>query len=156
LCSESVGFDALLQPDKFKAGRFCVMKQHGESLRVAEKVASLRLKTVLLVYHRDASRIALKWFLTISGYVVDSVCNGEEAIAVFDPVIHDMVVTDNVMPGMSAVEMAHIIKLRSPTTPVVMYTGKPPLDSSCLDLVVERSAHMLALKVEMDRILAEH
>ena len=109
---------------------------------------------MLLVYHRDASRIALKWFLTVSGYVVDSVRNGEEAIAVFDPVIHDMVVTDNTMPGMTGVEMAHIIKLRSPRTPVVMYSGNPPSDSSCLDLVVEKTTHVVALKVEMDRILA--
>jgi len=106
-----------------------------------------------LVYDRDASRHALKWFLTISGYVVDSVCNGEEAIAVFNPVIHDMVVTDNAMAGMTGVELAHIIKLRSPATPVVMYAGEPPSDDSCLDLVIERATHMLALKVEMDRIL---
>ncbi len=130
------------------------MKSRGETMRLEEKAESLPLKTVLLVYHRDASRIALKWFLTVSGYVVDSVRNGEEAIAVFDPVIHDMVVTDNTMPGMTGVEMAHIIKLRSPRTPVVMYSGNPPSDSSCLDLVVEKTTHVVALKVEMDRILA--
>jgi two-component system alkaline phosphatase synthesis response regulator PhoP len=132
------------------------MKRRCEPLRRAERLTSLPLRTVLLVYDRDAARNALKWFLTISGYVVDSVCNGEEAIAVFDPVIHDMVVTDNAMPGMTGVEMAHIIKLRSPTTPVVMYTGKPPSEDSCLDLVIARSTHMLALKVEMDRILGAH
>jgi len=118
------------------------------------KPTSLSLKTVLLVYDRDDSRIVLKWFLTNSGYVVDSVCSAEEAISVFDPLIHDMVITDNPMPGMSGAEMAHIIKLRSPATPVVMYTGKAPSDCSCLDLVLERSTHIHALKVEMDRVLA--
>jgi DNA-binding NtrC family response regulator len=132
------------------------MKQRCEPLRPVEKRVSAPLRTVLLVYDRDAARNALKWFLTISGYVVDSVCNGEEAIAVFDPVIHDMVVTDNAMGGMTGAEMAHIIKLRSPATPVVMYTGQEPSDYSCLDLVIARSTHMLALKVEMDRILAAH
>ena len=119
-----------------------------------EKLTSLSLKTILLVHARDDSRIVLKWFLTNSGYVVDSVRNAEEAIAVFDPVIHDMVVTDNAMARMTGAEMAHIIKLRSPTTPVVMYARQPPSDSSCLDLVVERSTHMLVLKAGMDRIFA--
>jgi CheY-like chemotaxis protein len=109
-----------------------------------------------LVYERDDSRIALRWFLTHFGYVVDSVRNAEEAISVFDPAIHDLVVTDNAMPGMTGTEMAHVIKLRSPRTPVVMYTGKPPSDASCLDLVIEGSAHMLALKVGIDNILAGH
>src|ERR1700677_2823673 len=124
-------------------------KNMAESLCLVPKLASPPLKTVLLVYDRDDSRIVLKWFLSSSGYVVDSVRNAEEAVAVFDPVIHDMVVTDNSMAGMTGVEMAHVIKLRSPKTPVVMYTSKPPLDWSCLDLVLERSTHMLALKLGM-------
>jgi DNA-binding NtrC family response regulator len=121
-----------------------------------EKLSTLLPKTVLLVHNRDNSRVVLKWFLTNSGYVVDSVCNAEEAITVFDPVIHDMVVvvTDKSITGMTGTEMSHIIKLRSPTTPVVMYTGKPPTDYSCLDLVIERSTHMLVLKAGMDRIFA--
>lgn len=119
-----------------------------------EKLVSLPLKTVLLVYEKDEVRIALKWFLASSGYVVDSVRNAEEAVAVFDPVIHDMVVTDNSMPGMTGAEMAHIVKLRSPATPVVMYSGTPPSDDSCLDLVIDRSTHMVVLKAGIDRILA--
>jgi len=115
---------------------------------------STPLKTVLLVSDQDDSRILLRWFLSTSGYVVESVRNAPEAMSVFDPAIHDMIVTENVMPGMSGVEMAHIIKLRSPTTPVVMYTGNPPSDCSCLNLVVERSAHMLVLKMGMDRVFA--
>ena len=84
--------------------------------------------------------MALKWFLTNSGYVVDCVRNAEEAIAVFHPVIHDLVVTENAMPGMTGAEMARIIKLRSPATPVVMYAGKPPVDCSCVDLIINGSA----------------
>jgi CheY-like chemotaxis protein len=118
------------------------------------RVASLPLKTILLVCNRDDSRIALKWFLTDSGYVIDCVRNTEEAMAVFHPVIHDLVVTEDSMAGMTGAELAQIIKLRSPNTPVVMYAGKPPSDSSCLDLVIKRSAHMLILKVGIDMILA--
>jgi hypothetical protein len=31
---------------------------------------------------------------------------------------------------------------RSPSTPVLMYTGRPPEDRSCLDLVIQKSAHI--------------
>ena len=130
------------------------MKNRCEPASLAEKLPSVPPKTILLVCDRDDSRIALRWFLSVSGYVVDSVRSAEEAIAVFHPEIHDLVVTDNAMNGMSGVEMAHIVKLRSPSTPVVMYAIEPPSDSSCLDLVVERSTHMVVLKAGMDRLLS--
>jgi DNA-binding NtrC family response regulator len=112
------------------------------------------LKTLLLVLEKGNLRLALKWFLTHSGYVVDCVNNAQEAIAVFHPVIHDLVVTGNTMPGMSGAEMARLIKTRSPATPIVMMADKLPADSSCVDLVIKGTAHMLVLKVGIDRILA--
>ena len=111
-------------------------------------------KTILLVDDEDESRITTKWFLTNFGYVVDSASGGEEALALFDPKIHDVVVTDNSMPGMTGSEMARVIKLRSPSTPVLMYTGLTPEDLSCVDLVIQRPAHMLALKEGVDKLLA--
>jgi len=111
------------------------------------------LKTVLLVDDGDDSRVTTKWFLSNFGYAVDSVRSAEEALALFDPKIHDVIVTDNSMPGMTGAEMAHVIKLRSPTTPVLMYTGLAPMDQTCLDLVIQRPTHMLALKDAVDRLL---
>ncbi len=113
------------------------------------------MKTVLLVDDVDDCRVATKWFLTNFGFAVDSVRSAEEALALFDPKIHDVVVTDNSMPGMTGAEMAHIIKLRSPITPVLMCTGKPPGDRACLDLVLERPIHLLTLKEGVDRLLAQ-
>ena len=43
------------------------------------------------------------------------------------------------MSPMTGAEMAHIIKMRSPGTPVLMYTGAPPEDQSCLDVVVSKA-----------------
>jgi len=111
------------------------------------------MKTILLVDDEDESRITTKWFLANFGYVVDSAASAAEALAIFDPKIHDAVITDNTMPGMNGVEMAHIIKLRSPSTPVLMYTGLVPEDVSSVDLVIQRPAHMLALKEGLDKLL---
>jgi CheY-like chemotaxis protein len=112
------------------------------------------MKTILLVDDEDESRIRTKWFLANFGYVVDCAPSAEEALAVFNPKVHDVVVTDNSMSGMSGVELAYVIKLRSPSTPVLMYTGLAPDDQSCVDLVIQRPAHMLALKEGVDKLLA--
>ena len=111
-------------------------------------------KTILLVDEGDECRVTTKWFLTNFGYAVDAVRSAEEALALFNPAAHDLVVTDNAMPGMTGAEMAHIIKLRSPSTPILMYSGHPPDDRSCLDLVIQRPTHLLTLKDAADKLLA--
>jgi len=112
------------------------------------------LRTVLLVDEQDNCRVTTKWFLSNFGYAVDSVRNAEEALAIFDPKLHDIVVTENLTLGLKGTEMAHIIKLRSCSTPVVMYTGLAPADQSCLDFVIRRTEHILVLKDAVDNALA--
>src|SRR6266853_1973187 len=92
----------------------------------------IALKTVLLVDDVDDCRVAARTFLANSGFAVDSVRSAEEALALFNPKVHDVVVTDNSMPGMTGSEMAHIIKLRSPSTPILMCTGRPPEERACI------------------------
>ncbi len=110
-------------------------------------------RTLLLVDDNDDSRTVLRWFLENFGYVVQSTRGVREALGVFDPRVHDVVVTDNAMPGVSGCEMAHIIKLRSPDTPVVMYSGEKPTDTTCLDEVVLKPSHLLTLKDALDKVL---
>jgi CheY-like chemotaxis protein len=112
------------------------------------------MKTILLVDDKDEFRVTAKWFLSHFGYAVDSVRSGEEALLLFDGKIHDLVITDNSMPGMSGLEMAHIIKMRSPETPVLMHTAAPPKDQSCVDLVVEKPAHLLAVREAVEHLLS--
>ena len=123
---------------------------------ISENLISASPRTILLVDDNDDLRVTTKWFLSNFGFAVESARSAEEALAMFDPKTHDMIVTDNSMPGMTGVEMAHIIKLRSPSTPVLMCTGRPPEDRSCLDLVIQKPAHMLALKEGVDRLLAQN
>lgn len=113
-------------------------------------------KTILLVDDQDATRITTKLFLSNFGYVVDSVRSAEEALSLFNPSIHDVIVSDNTMPGMSGAEMAHVIKLRAPLTPVIMFTGLAPQDQSNLDVVIEKPTHLLTLKEAVDRVLESY
>ena len=111
-------------------------------------------KTILLVDDNDDTRILTKMFLNNFGYEVDSADSAGEALSRFNPTLHDIVVTDNSMQGMTGGEMAHIIKLRSPSTPVLMCTGQPPIDRSSIDIVITKPTHLLAIKDALDKLLA--
>lgn len=118
-----------------------------------DNASEVSAKTILLVDDQDGNRIMTKWFLNNFGYTVESARSAEEALALFNPKVHDLIITDNSMPGMSGAEMAHIVKLRSPATPVVMFSGALPADHSCLDVVLQRPMHLMRLKEAVDHIL---
>jgi CheY-like chemotaxis protein len=113
-----------------------------------------QLKTVLLVDDNVDTRLLTKMFLNNFGFEVDSAGSAGEALTRFNPSLHDLVLTDNSMPGMTGSEMAHIIKLRSPSTPVVMCTGNPPSDTTSIDVVIAKPTHLLAIKDALDKLLA--
>jgi DNA-binding NtrC family response regulator len=120
----------------------------------AENRAPLRTRTILLVDDAHQIRLITKWYLASFGFIVHSFSSAEDALAHFDRRIHDLIVTDNTMPGMTGEEMAHVVKMRSPSTPVIMYSGRRPVDCSCLDFFVEKSASLAALKDAVDKLLA--
>jgi two-component system, cell cycle sensor histidine kinase and response regulator CckA len=112
------------------------------------------MRTVLLVDDNDDTRVLTKWFLDNFGYAVDSAQNAEEALSRFNPKIHDLILTDNSMPGMTGLEFVQHIKRRSPSTPAVMYTGNPPPDCAGIDMVILKPTHLLDVKEAIDKLLA--
>jgi CheY-like chemotaxis protein len=142
------------QGEKWDVVRYSERKSTDSTRLHVDAQASPRVKTVLLVDDVDGTRITTKWFLSNFGYAIDAVRSAEEALAQFDSKMHDLVITDNRMPGMSGTEMAHIIKLRSPSTPVLMYTGMPPDDQSCVNVVVAKPTHMLILRQAVEKLLS--
>ena len=71
--------------------------------------SSISSRTILLVDDQDGNRIMTKWFLNHFGYTVESARSAEEALAMFDPRVHDLVVTDNSMPGMTGAEKERLV-----------------------------------------------
>jgi CheY-like chemotaxis protein len=118
-----------------------------------ESKASSTPKTILLVDDAQQNRLITKMFLANFGFIVDSFSTAEDALTHFDSRIHDLIVTDNAMPGMTGEEMAHVIKMRSPSTPVLMYSGKRPANCSCLDSFVLKPTSLSALKEAVDKLL---
>ena len=109
---------------------------------------------MLLVDDNDDSRVLTKWFFDTLGYAVDSARSAEEALSLFNPETHGMVLTDNSMPGMTGAELSHAIKLRSPRTPIVMHTGHPPHDLSCVDLLIPKPANLIEVEQSLSKLLA--
>ena len=58
-----------------------------------------------------------------SGFSVDSACNGEEALAAFDPAKHHILVTDIIMPKLGGVELVRRLRDHFPALPVVLISG---------------------------------
>ena len=122
--------------------------------KIVENISNLQLRTILLVDDNVDTRLLTKMFLNNFGYEVDSADCAGDALARFNPGVHDLILTDNSMPGMTGGEMAHIIKLRSPGTPVVMCTGNPPEDCSSIDVVIKKPTYLLCIKDALDKLLA--
>jgi CheY-like chemotaxis protein len=108
---------------------------------------------MLLVDDTDDSRVLTKWFFDTLGYAVDSARSAEEALSLFDPEIHAVVFTDNSMPGMTGAQLSHAIKERSPGTPIVMHTGNPPDDLSCVDLLIPKPANLIEVEQNLSKLL---
>lgn len=121
--------------------------------QVWENKLDFQSKTVLIVDDDDDTRLLTKMFLNHFGYEVESARSAGDALARFDPVLHDLILTDNRMEGMTGGEMAHIIKMRSPSTPVVMCTGHPPSDCSSVDMMIKKPTYLLAIKDAIDSLL---
>jgi CheY-like chemotaxis protein len=111
------------------------------------------LRTILLVDDDLDTRLLTKMFLNNFGYEVETANSAGEALARFSPVLHDLVLTDNSMPGMTGGELAQIIKQKSPATPVVMCSGNPPNDCSAIDVVIKKPTYLLAIKDAIDKLL---
>jgi len=124
------------------------------SRRKAEIAAPTAPRTILLVDDSHEARFITKMFLANFGFIVHSFSTAEDALTYFDGEVHDLVVTDNTMAGMTGEEMAHVIKMRSPSTPVVMYSGSRPADCSCVDSIVAKPASLASLKEVVDQLLS--
>lgn len=83
---------------------------------------------VLLVEDEPLAREAVEMMLKLSGWIVTSASNGEEAMEKANAAIipFDIVLTDMVMPGMTGRELAIELRARWPAMPIVFMTGYDP------------------------------
>jgi two-component system, NarL family, capsular synthesis sensor histidine kinase RcsC len=78
---------------------------------------------VLVIEDEPLIRDIFAQFLELLGHEADVAADGREGLARFDPLVHEIVITDFVMPGLTVLEVAEAIRARGHTTPVVMISG---------------------------------
>ena len=81
------------------------------------------LVKVLVIDDEPLLRDLLGEFLELLGHEADLAADGHEGLARFDPHVHQVVLTDFVMPGLNGFEVADAIRARGCRTPIVMISG---------------------------------
>jgi CheY-like chemotaxis protein len=86
--------------------------------------------TVLLVDDEELVRATTASMLGELGYKVVEAASGEEALAlVRDGLVLDLLVTDQLMPGLGGTDLAVRLRQASPQLPVLIVSGYADLDS---------------------------
>jgi CheY-like chemotaxis protein len=78
---------------------------------------------VLVIDDQPLLRDVLAAFLQLLGHEADLAAGGPEGLARFDPSVHQLVLTDFLMAGLTGLEVAEAIRGRGYTTPIVMISG---------------------------------
>jgi len=108
----------------------------------------------ILVVDDDPACVRLSAaLLRMLGYPADSAANGEEALQVFDPSRHEVVVTDNEMEPIRGTELALRIKAKSPGTLIIMCSGRPPANAEGIDGVITKPLDAAKLKSTLEQVL---
>ena len=78
---------------------------------------------VLVVDDEEIVRRFLTLFLSRAGYHVETAQDGEAALELFQKHSWDLVMTDQIMPGMKGEEMAATMREQAPDLPIILMTG---------------------------------
>ena len=80
--------------------------------------------SILVVDDNEAIRSLVSVILEKLGLKVSSADNGKRGMDLFVNSKFDLVVTDFNMPGMNGIDLANKIKVKSPSTVIVLMTGE--------------------------------
>jgi CheY-like chemotaxis protein len=95
---------------------------------------------ILCVDDEEIPRTLRRLILQKQGYEVVVVGSGKEALEALASAHFDLVLTDQMMPGMAGTELARQIKAVTPTKPVVIISGvnELPADISYADRFISK------------------
>lgn len=108
---------------------------------------------ILLADDEPSCRIATAMLLEHLGFAVEAVANGDQALARFEEGVHEIVITDEHMPGLSGRDLATALKRRSPSTPVVMYTASVHLTLDCADAWIVKPASISDFRETLSAVI---
>ncbi len=92
-------------------------------------------KRILIVDDEAPVRAICSRMLTPLGYVVETVENGDQALAHFKERVFDLLITDYSMPGeLNGLALGQAVRERSPRTQVILMTAFPAVDTAVATL----------------------
>lgn len=97
-----------------------------QSLAPTEDSKPLTGMSILLVEDNEVNILVAKTFLSKWGATVAIAQNGQEAVDLFDPSIHQIILMDMHMPIMDGYEATQILRDRGVKTPIIALTASLP------------------------------
>ena len=96
--------------------------------------------TILCVDDEETPRILRKLILQKQGYQVITAASGVEALEVLERANINLVLSDQMMPGMTGTELTKSVKAKRPTMPVILISGvnEIPADSGYADRFISK------------------
>jgi CheY-like chemotaxis protein len=96
--------------------------------------------TILCVDDEETPRTLRKLILQKQGYQVVTAASGIEALDVLNRTTVDLVLSDQMMPGMTGSQLTKSVKAMWPAMPVVLISGvnEIPADAGCADRFVSK------------------
>ena len=96
--------------------------------------------TILCVDDEETPRALRKLILQKQGYHVITAASGVEALEVLDRESIDLVLSDQIMPGMLGTELTKSVKATRPLMPVILISGvnEIPTDASYADRFISK------------------
>ena len=96
--------------------------------------------TILCVHDEETPRTLRKLILQKQGYQVITAASGGEALEVLDRANIDLVLSDQMMPGMTGTDLTKFVKAIRPTMPVILISGvnEIPADASYADRFISK------------------
>ena len=113
---------------------------------------------ILCVDDEEIPRVLRKLILQKHGYEVITVSSSEDALEMLEERNFDLVLTDQIMPGMVGTELTKQIKSRMPQMPVVIISGvnQLPADVSYADRFISKIEGPEALLQALAEVLERY
>ncbi|CAA7625067.1 CHASE domain-containing protein [Magnetospirillum sp. SS-4] len=122
--------------------------------------SSFHCGSILVVDDETAITEMLRRFFSRQGHKVKAVSSGKEALDLIrDGVRFDLVISDHMMPEVTGIEIANAIKVYSPSTPVILCSGRDDKvtpeerDAAGVAAFMVKPLNMIELTDAVDRLL---
>ena len=111
-------------------------------------------RQILVVDDEPMVRAVLESLLRAGGYAVELADSAQAALVRLATGSFDLILTDHIMPQMTGVELASVVKTRWPSLPVVLFTGFAPEEPCAdLDLVLNKPSDFCNLLPSIQALL---